>query len=110
MQSFTQLALLALAFGQGAFAVPAPAVTSFPGAYVCPTGYTTITSTARHTGIVCFIECAPPTSTCKPGQLPHSPYPSTTTTLAPSCTVEVIVEPPICGQCDTCQPGPTAHP
>ncbi|KAI0104018.1 hypothetical protein GGR51DRAFT_561394 [Nemania sp. FL0031] len=107
MQSFMRLAVAAVAFSQGALAVPAPAVTTFPGSYECPTGYTTITSTQTYPE-VCHYICPVPKSTCRPGQPPHTPFPSTTTTLAPSCTVEVIVEPPICGDCNTCEPLPTA--
>ncbi|KAI1263671.1 hypothetical protein F5Y18DRAFT_124139 [Xylariaceae sp. FL1019] len=105
MASF-YFAILGLAFGSRAIAAPAPGVTTFPGAYECPTGYETITST-RTPMAHCFVKCPAVTTICGSGQLPHIPFPSTTSTLAPSCTVEVIIEPPNCGPCNTCEPAPT---
>ncbi|KAI1327735.1 hypothetical protein F5Y16DRAFT_399020 [Xylariaceae sp. FL0255] len=101
MQYLTLIAFVAATFGLGAIAAPSPEVTTLPPSYQCPTGYSTITTTATP-HIVCDVVC-PKVTLCKSGQPPHTPWPSTTTTLAPSCTVEVIVERPGC-VCNTCAP------
>ncbi|KAI1090063.1 hypothetical protein F5B19DRAFT_348162 [Rostrohypoxylon terebratum] len=110
MQSFTFLTVAIAALFQGAVAVPAPEVTSsptsLPGHYVC-TSITTITTT--HTpAFHCDIACLTPTSVCRPGEPSEKPYPRTTTTPLPGCTVSVIAERPVC-ECPTCHvPLPTA--
>ncbi|KAI2466745.1 hypothetical protein F4781DRAFT_338338 [Annulohypoxylon bovei var. microspora] len=111
MQSFTYLTIAVAALLQGAVAAPAPEVTSsptsLPGHYVC-TSITTVTTTVSP-AFHCDIACLKPSSTCKPGEPTAKPYPSTTTTPLPGCTVSVIAEKPACGNCATCvEPLPTA--
>ncbi|KAI0006995.1 hypothetical protein F4779DRAFT_594154 [Xylariaceae sp. FL0662B] len=115
MQLFAYLAIAGAVLFQGVAAVPAttstittPAPstpTSFPGHYVCKS-ITTVTTT-EYPHYQCKRQvCLKPTRTCNPGEPTQAPYPATTTTPLPGCTVSVTVD-VTCG-CPTCLPRPTA--